>query len=72
MIGVAENYKIGDRVMLVRTTDEHTHLEPGALGTVSLVDDWGTVHIAWDDGSRLGMNHELGDVIKAVGNGRHR
>jgi hypothetical protein len=43
------------RVRLIRTSDEHTRLRPGAEGTVSLVDGTGTVHVRWDDGSRLGL-----------------
>jgi Domain of unknown function (DUF4314) len=45
----------GRRVRLVRTTDEHTSLRPGAVGTVSLVDSVGTIHVRWDDGSTLGL-----------------
>jgi hypothetical protein len=47
--------KAGDRVRLVSTSDIYTRLEPGALGTVSLIDSVGTVHVDWDDGSQLGM-----------------
>jgi uncharacterized protein DUF4314 len=45
----------GDRVVLVRTSDPYTNLKPGAYGTVSLVDGLGTVHVDWDNGSKLGM-----------------
>lgn len=45
----------GRRVRLVHCTDPWTALSPGSLGTVSLVDDMGTVHVHWDDGSRLGL-----------------
>ncbi len=45
----------GDRIELVYTSDEHTNLEPGDRGTVTGVDDVGTVHVAWDSGSRLGL-----------------
>lgn len=48
-------YRPGERVRLVRTTDPYTHLQPGDRGTVLRVDDAGTVHIAWDCGSTLGM-----------------
>lgn len=47
--------KRGDRVELVHTSDGYTKLRPGALGTVSLVDSLGTVHVDWDDGSKLGL-----------------
>jgi hypothetical protein len=45
----------GERVELVRTSDPYTRLQPGARGTVTYVDDLGTVHVAWDSGSRLGL-----------------
>lgn len=45
----------GTRVRLVRTTDPYTQLRPGTLGTVLFVDDFGTVHVKWDDGSGLGL-----------------
>lgn len=45
----------GDRVVLTRTTDPHTRLEPGSMGTVEHVDDLGTVHVLWDTGARLGL-----------------
>lgn len=45
----------GQRVRLISTTDPHTRLQPGDLGTVMFVDDAGTVHVAWDTGSNLGL-----------------
>lgn len=51
----------GRRVQLQRTTDAYTNLKPGDRGTVSLVDDAGTVHVKWDDGSSLGLVWEAGD-----------
>lgn len=46
---------VGRRVRLVRTTDSYTALIPGDEGTVDLVDDMGTVHVLWDNGSSLGL-----------------
>lgn len=46
---------VGDRVELIRCSDEWTRLAPGTQGTVRLIDSMGTVHVAWDDGSSLGM-----------------
>jgi Domain of unknown function (DUF4314) len=47
----------GDRVEFLGfgEHDPYTDLRPGTLGTVDLVDDAGTVHVRWDNGSRLGM-----------------
>ena len=47
--------RVGDRIRLVGCDDAWTRLKPGALGTVSLVDDAGTVHVQWDCGSTLGL-----------------
>ena len=46
---------VGRRVRLVATSDAYTSLRSGSEGTVTLVDDIGTVHVKWDDGSRLGL-----------------
>jgi len=45
----------GDRVELIHTSDEFTNLKRGDLGTVGLIDDAGTVHVNWDNGSSLGL-----------------
>jgi Domain of unknown function (DUF4314) len=45
----------GDRVELDSTTDPYTRVLPGTRGTVTSVDDLGTIHVAWDGGARLGL-----------------
>jgi hypothetical protein len=45
----------GDRIRLISTTDPHTRLSPGSLGTAGFVDGRGTVHVTWDDGHKLGL-----------------
>jgi hypothetical protein len=51
----------GRRIRLLICKDTHTKLEAGALGTVSLVDSVGTVHVDWDNGSKLGLCWTDGD-----------
>ena len=46
---------IGKRVRFLRSSDPYTKLEYGDEGVVRSVDDFGTVHIKWDNGSTLGM-----------------
>jgi len=46
---------VGRRVRLISTTDPYTDLRHGDTGTVSFVDDMGTVHVDWDKGSGLGL-----------------
>lgn len=51
----------GKRIRLTKCNDSLTKLEPGTLGRVSIVDDMGTVHVAWDNGSTLGLCWDDGD-----------
>jgi hypothetical protein len=59
----------GDRVRLVRTTETRTRLQPGTEGTVIGVDAIGTVHVAWDDGSTLGLVEEEWDRFEVISEG---
>jgi len=56
----------GDRVRLLGTDDIFTQLRPGDEGTVRFVDDLGTVHVDWDNGSGLGLVpfHDKFQVIR--------
>lgn len=49
------NPLVGRKVRLVHTSDAYTRLEEGTVGTVRFVDDLGTVHVNWEDGSSLGL-----------------
>ena len=42
------------RIELVSMSDPYTSLKPGDRGTVTFVDDTGTVSVDWDNGSTLG------------------
>lgn len=48
-------YPKGTRVELISMSDPYTKLKPGDQGTVSFVDDIGTVFVRWDCGSGLGV-----------------
>ena len=50
-----EYYTTGTRVMLIRMSDPYTNLRQGDRGTVTMVDDIGTIHVNWDRGSTLGV-----------------
>ena len=52
---IRQQYPKGTRVELISTTDPYTRLAAGTQGTVSSVDDIGTIHVNWDNGSSLGM-----------------
>ena len=53
--GINRMYPIGCRVELVSMNDPYAKLKPGDQGTVSCVDDTGTVFVDWDCGSGLGV-----------------
>lgn len=48
-------YLPGTRVVLVKMDDPYTKISPGTKGTVTGVDDLGTIHVNWDSGSTLGV-----------------
>jgi len=57
----------GKRIRLICCNDPYTKLVPGIEGTVSSVDDAGTVHVRWDNGSRLGLCEDDGDQFEVIG-----
>ena len=58
-----ELYPTGTRVKLVEMND--IQAPPiGTLGTVMYVDDIGTIHIKWDNGSTLGAAYPEDRVTK--------
>ena len=61
-----EAYPADYRVELVRMDDPfNTKLVPGSKGTVISVDDIGTIHVAWDCGSSLGVVYGV-DAVRKV------
>ena len=51
-----KSYPVGARVELIHMDDPYNKkLVPGCRGTVKHVDDMGTIHVAWDCGSSLGV-----------------
>jgi hypothetical protein len=51
-----ETYPEGSRVELISMEDPYNRvLHRGSQGTVKAVDDAGTIHVSWDEGSSLGL-----------------
>lgn len=48
-----------------KSIDDNETVPPGTEGTVSFVDDFGTVHVDWDNGARLGLlpDHDKWEVL---------
>ena len=48
-------YPVGSRVEVIQMGDDPHPIEPGTKGTVSWVDDTGTVFCNFDNGRHLGL-----------------
>lgn len=66
-----ELYPKGTRVKLVEMDDPQAP-PVGTLGTVNFVDDAGTIHVSWDNGSSLGLIYPVDnfEVVKEEANER--
>lgn len=52
---IKNEYPSGTRVELVEMDDPYRDMPVGMKGTVTSVDDTGTIHVAWDNGCHLGV-----------------
>lgn len=57
-------YPAGCRVRLIKMNDPYRHMPNGLEGTVICVDDAGTIHVNWDNGSSLGVAYDEDCCIK--------
>lgn len=58
----------GSEVELIFMDDPYRVMPQGLKGTVSTIDDIGTIHVAWENGSGLGVVWNA-DVVKNVATG---
>ena len=63
---IKEAYVPGTRIELISMNDPYRDLPEGLKGTVSFVDDIGTIHVDWDNGSTLGLAYGE-DRCKVIG-----
>lgn len=53
--GIRKGYLVGARVELLEMNDPYRVMPKGLKGTVTWVDDTGTIGVDWDNGSSLGV-----------------
>lgn len=54
-VALRERYPVGTRIVLIYMDDPYPSLKPGNTGTVTGLDDLGTIQMLWDSGSTLGL-----------------
>ena len=59
-----ECFKPGTKVRLLHMNDPFTTIPTGTIGVVSGVDDAGTVHTIWSNGSTLGAVFGEDSLVK--------
>ena len=62
---IREIFTPGTKVELIRMNDPQAPA-PGTLGTVKLIDDLGSIHVSWENGSTLAVvfGSDLCKVVK--------
>lgn len=55
LLRLNQNYPKGSRIELISMDDPYTSLLPGDHGTITDIDDTGTIFVSWDRGSSLGL-----------------
>lgn len=60
-----EEYPAGTKVKLIQMDDSQAP-EIGTLGTVLSVDDVGTIHVRWANGSSLGVVYGIDSCEKVI------
>ena len=51
---IKEMFKPGDTVQLEYMNDKQAP-PPGTKGEIKYIDDFGTIHVAWENGSSVGL-----------------
>ena len=61
-----KQYPVGTKIQLISMRDEKYPVLPGTIGEVTHIDDAGSVHMKWENGSSLALIPEV-DSFKVVG-----
>ena len=61
-----KKYPAGTKIQLISMRDEKYPVLPGTIGEVTHIDDMGSIHMKWENGSSLALIPEV-DSFKVVG-----
>ena len=54
-----KQYPIGTKIQLISMRDEKYPILPGTIGEVTHIDDAGSIHMRWENGSSLALIPEI-------------
>ena len=54
-----KQYPIGTKIQLISMRDEKYPILPGTIGVVTHIDDMGSIHMKWQNGSSLAIIPEV-------------
>lgn len=60
-----KRYPVGTKIQLISMRDEKYPILPGTIGVVTHIDDLGSIHMKWQNGSSLALIPEV-DSFKVV------
>ena len=60
-----KQYPVGTKIQLISMHDEKYPILPGTIGEVTHIDDLGSIHMKWQNGSSLALIPEV-DSFKVV------
>lgn len=60
-----KDYPVGTKIQLISMRDEKYPVLPGTIGEVTHIDDAGSVHMKWENGSSLALIPEV-DSFRVV------
>ena len=61
-----KQYPIGTKIQLISMRDEKYPILPGMIGVVTHIDDMGSIHLKWQNGSSLAIIPEV-DSFRVAG-----
>ena len=59
-----EEYTPGTKVELIEMNDPYRDMPSGLKGTVTCVDDTGSIHVSWENGSSLAVIYGVDHIRK--------
>lgn len=63
-----ERYLAGTRIRLIHMADDIAPVPPGTIGSVTIIDDAGNIHMNWENGRSLALIEGV-DAFEVISGG---